>query len=179
MGLTHTMPPHDLQRERDTLLLHISDAFRSVTRNGGVSWSESVVIDRYGSDEESLEARATDKEKGWADLVDDPDWDPCPGLGGFSFLDAIGFRYYLAPAMMRCVRSGHDEGIRFHLNLCDTELRSHMLEQWSALDRRQCLCIARFLRYMIAACANREEPGYKLEREWWQVALDSHWATFR
>ncbi len=173
------MPPHDLQRERDTLLLHIADVFGSVTRNGGVSWSESFVIDNYGSDEERLKARATDKEKHWSELTNKPDWQPCRNLGGFSFLDAIGFRYYLAPAMIRCIQSGDDEGIQFHLTLPDTELRQCMIDTWSALDKRQRLCIARFLRYMIAVCANREEPGYAVDRERWQEALDSHWGTLR
>ena len=171
------MPPPDLQRESDILLAHIADSFRHVTRNGGVSWSESVVIDRHGSAEERRAARAKDTEKNWAELVELQDWSPFAGVGGFSFLDAIGFRYYLAPAMIRCIRSGHDEGIRFYLTLSAGELRQHMLHSWSALDRRQRLCVARFLRYMTTVCDKRGEPGYGVEKEWWQEALDSYWVS--
>ncbi len=112
-------------------------------------------------------------------MIDSPDWEPWEGSGGFSFLDAIGFRYYLAPAMIRCIRSGHDLGIRFFLTLPTDRLRQHTINKWSALDRRQRLCIARFLRYMIAACEGHDEPGHELEREWWQESLHSYWDTLR
>ncbi len=85
----------------------IFETFKGVTREGGVSWAESKVIDDYGSETEQLEARATDKDTCWEDLANDPDWEPFPGIGGFNFLDAIGFRYYLAATMVKELR-GHE-----------------------------------------------------------------------
>lgn len=90
-----------LSLERDSILKEIDVAFAGVTREGGISWSEAVALDNYGTDEECQEARAKDKDISWKELVTDPHWRPLPGVGGFSFLDAIGFRYYLPAAMIR------------------------------------------------------------------------------
>lgn len=100
------------EKDRERLIQRIYAAFRGVTRDGGISWTETGVIDDYGTDEERARARLEDTDRSWEELVDDPRWGPDTGWGGYSFLDAIGFRYYLAPAMVRAVRSGQDTGIR-------------------------------------------------------------------
>jgi hypothetical protein len=100
--------PAELQAERDALIAEIHEAFEGVTREGGVSWNETFVLDGYGSEEECSKARKTDRDHRWADLAYDETWIAGPGVGGWSFLDAIGFRYYLPAGMIRMLTAGHD-----------------------------------------------------------------------
>jgi hypothetical protein len=98
----------DLEAEREALIAEIYAAFKDVSREGGVSWSETYVLDFYGTPEERAEARDRDRDWSWTDLVDDPDWQIGQGSGGLTFLDAIGFRYYLPHAHpARGERRGH------------------------------------------------------------------------
>ena len=167
----------EIDRERPLLTAEIHAAFKDVSRDGGVSWSESDVIDGYGSDEERAAARARDKDASWTQLVDDQHWNPDRGIGGFSFMDAIGFRYYLPAAMIRCIRSGYDEGIQFHLDAGGSteELRAYNIGQLSALDMRQRQCVASFIRYMIAVSALQDDHEH-YDAKAWLAALDSYWA---
>lgn len=162
--------PPELEREREELIREIHAAFADVSREGGVSWSEAEVIDGYGTEEEKAAARRADKDRSWTELVDNRKWDPGFGIGGYCFLDAIGFRYYLPPAMIRCIRSGFDEGIAFHLTR-EGRLR-HMGAQWSLLDQRQQRCVARFLRFMVA---HTEADGDEFFRKRWDEPLQRYW----
>lgn len=169
------MHPDEVHEERAALIKEITAAFHGVSRANGVSWSETDVLDDYGSMDERLRARASDTDRAWTELVDDPEWRPDSGWGGFSFLDAIGFRYYLPAAMLRSVREGENAGIKFHLTVPprgDT-LRQHGLEQLSLLNQRQARCVARFIRFMIEW---RKLEGGGLDEEWWGEALASHWS---
>ena len=76
----------------------IKDAFKDVTREGGVSWHECEVIDNYGSDAERALARTRDTDRHWTELLSTEAFYPS-GIGGFCFLDPIGFRYYLPAAL--------------------------------------------------------------------------------
>ena len=165
------LPPFVIA-ERDALLAEIYDAFPGGSRQGGVSWSESVVIDDYGSPEERAAARAQDRDAKWQDLLDDTSWNPERGVGGWSFLDAIGFRYYLPAAMVISVRQGWDAGILFHLKLPEGDLREWKHDKWSMLSLPQRLCVKRFLQYMgiISAWHVAEDDEYG-----WIAALKSYW----
>lgn len=140
--------PEALRSRGRALTEEIYRVFAEADRVGGVSWSESRVLDDNGSDAERAAARARDVESGWQELVEDETWDPEMGVGGWSFLDPIGFRYYLPAAMVRCVKSGYNIGIEFHLNLLKRWLRKHTWEQWSALNCEQRVCIKHFLQFM-------------------------------
>src|SRR5687767_9365526 len=109
--------PEGFRREQQAVEAQIRAAFRGVTRDGGISWSESVVLDCFGSERAQEQARAEDTERCWEDLVDDPSWRHEVGAGGFPFLDPIGFRYYIAPAMIRCIRAGGGEWISYALTV--------------------------------------------------------------
>ncbi len=154
---------------RDSILAEIHETFKDVSREGGVSWNESKVIDLYGGPDEREEARRADTETHWSQLVDDANWSVLPGVGGFNFLDEIGFRYYLPPAMIRCVQSGCDEGICVYLMERRPEFQSHAKRQQSLLDIRQRSCIARFLLYM----ARKYDHFYD-----WNLALNSGWRRY-
>jgi hypothetical protein len=137
--------PEHLREEQKQVEEEICRAFRGVRREGGVSWSESVVIDLYGSDERRREARAGDLEAGWEELVDDPGWNADKGVGGFTFLDPIGLRYYLAPALIRWSKGiGDGTGMRV-LN----EDTARDQKRTELLNVPQRAAVAKFLAYMI------------------------------
>lgn len=170
----------DLQSNRDTIVQEIQTAFADVTRDEGVSWSETEVIDMSGSEEARRAARAQDTDRNWTELIDDPQWN-APGIGGFSFLDPAGFRYYLPAAMIRSIRDDWQGDLTFHLTLPSNpanphhnlRMGNHRIERWSSLNERQCKCIARFLRYMIA----RDEQRHPANSEW-REPYDSYWHRF-
>ena len=90
---------------RENLVTRIYAVFAGVTREGGVSWSEADFLDgppRKIADR--LKYRANDNDENWESLVEDPKFKFGPGIGGLGFLDAVGFRYYLAPSMIRALR---------------------------------------------------------------------------
>jgi hypothetical protein len=105
------LKPHEVVW-RDQLRAEITKAFDHVRRGtaarGGVdimSWAESEVVDRYGTDEERRAARLADKDTHWLQLVDDTRWQPFAGVGGWTFLAHPSYRYYIPPTMMRFLLS--------------------------------------------------------------------------
>lgn len=128
-----------MKLSREEVIEKIADAFRDVTRDGGISWSEADAIDDYASKVQRAAARAKDKDKSWQEVADDPDWTIDRYDSNFSFLDAIGYRYYLAAAITRQLKRGTyfiDEW-RLEPRRLDREIFS--------LDQR--LAIAEFLRF--------------------------------
>ena len=166
------LPATLLAIERDALIQEITDAFAGVTREGGVSWSEAYAIDYQEEPDEFAKARERDKDTTWTELLENPEWNPSPGMGGWSFLDPIGFRYYLPAGMMRSIREGYNVGIAFHLTLAEDHLKNWHLQKWSLLDDRQRLCVRRFLEYMAKV---DEEDGYIGYFGEWVAALNSYW----
>src|SRR5690349_23011941 len=134
-----------LQKERDRLVEEIKAAFANVTREGGISWSESDVVDAYGSKDQRARAREIDRDLSWTELVDDESWEDSPGVGGWSFLDAIGFRYYLPAAMLRQLHGKGVDAFPFHLTLSKWFLADYTRSQWSLLDERQARCVRDFV----------------------------------
>jgi predicted RNase H-like HicB family nuclease len=167
--------PLTLRTEREDCIDEIYAAFAHVTREGGISWSETDVIDDYGTAEQRAAPRANDMEAGWQQLVDDPHWICDRGFGGFSFLDPIGFRYYLPPAMIRSLRCDAGAGdIAFHLKAPDSNTeRSKEREQWSALSAPQRHCVAHFIRTMMLIDAANVPDS-----EYWYWALRDYWHQF-
>lgn len=148
---------------KQALIDEIYDAFRAVNRSGGVSWSEAYVIDMYGSPKEREQARKKDKEASWPELVDS-DWRDCPGVGGWSFLDPIGFRYYLPAAMVRGIRKGASD-ISFWLTPSAGKLDAWSLNKWSLLDERQRNCVKSFVSLM-GECEREVAEGEWEADEW-------------
>lgn len=115
-------------------------------------------------------ARGTDRD--WTELVDDPGWPIVPQFGGgVSFLDAIGFRYYLPVLMLRELEGGCAVvALEFHLTHDEGESGRYHLTQWSLLDGTQRRCVRRFLRYMAAL---EQASGTSVGP--WAEALHSYW----
>lgn len=163
-----TDPTKHIQREKMAVEAQIREAFRGVTREGGVSWRESRVIDGDGSGLTEELARELDTERRWEDLINDPAWIHEPGVGGLYFLDPIGFRYYIAPVMIRCIREHGDEFISYRLG-CDAEFFDELC---SLLNPQQAHVIARFVRLMIAIHkANDDEWSCR----YWIEAYQKRW----
>ena len=133
-----------------------------------MSWSESVVIDGDGSGRTETQARAEDTERSWEELVDDPNWIDESGMGGFNFLDPIGYRYYIAPAMIRSARTSFGENTGFALTI-DGNFKE---ELQSLISPAQAHAIARFLRLMIAIQLALHERGNAYQ---WVLAYRLHW----
>lgn len=164
------LPP--LPPERDALIDAIREAFRDVSRAGGISWSECDVLDGYGSPEECAEARASDKDRHWSELVDDPKWQPFPGMGGFSFIDGIGFRYYLPVTMIRFLMGEITEWYNGHLLYVIHRFVPNSSGMYSSEQLR---CIARFVEFM----AKYDSTGYRTAKETeWLDALESTWRKY-
>lgn len=181
--------PVALRIERDALIAEIYAAFDDVSREGGVSWSEADVIDAYGSDEQCAEARESDTDRNWTELIDVEAW-----TGGihycsnWSFLDPVGFRYYLPAGLIQSLRDEccDDVTFLFHLTPIETKkppgfrVDSDQRARWELLTVRQRSCVARYLRFIIAwqelprtgdtswdvRCA--EEPRRAYEQYWKQ-----------
>lgn len=165
-----------LTQRKAGLIADIRASFRDVDRRFGVSWSESSVIDGYGPEEECARARQLDTDTHWTDVLQDPEWEPSPGHGGFSFLDAIGFRYYLPAAMIWTLNHGESSLIDFHLTAqLNNKGRKRIPGQWSTLTPTQCRTVARFLQYMVDTIKADRRTSDSVA---WQEALDSHWAKF-
>ncbi len=164
-----------LLREQAALLAEIDAAFADVSRDGGMSWSESVVIDDHGSESERLEARRSDKDRHWSELVEDNAWEPGVGCGGWSFLDTIGTRYYLPAALKRSVMEGEDAGVQFALTFGGREPGNWAKTKYAIFDDRQRGCVARFLLFMIEV-SRQEEWGHDMEA--WRKTLESGWLPY-
>src|SRR5262245_19605445 len=88
------------------LLSEIRRVFAGVTRDGGTSRCASLQIDDYVPLDqvvESAEAQSLDPGTDWTLIPAEWLW-RFGGKGGFSFVDARGFRYYLPAAMTLFIR---------------------------------------------------------------------------
>lgn len=162
--------PERFKPEQDAVEALIRRAFRGVTREGGVSWSEADAIDSSCNESEWSLARALDTEACWEDLIDDPQWDYDSTGGGFNFLDPIGWRYYIAPAMIRCTRDGGGEFISYHLKQ-GGEYRD---EQVSLLSRNQKHAVATAIRLMIPISQSLD-PNFRHASDAWSYVYRLHW----
>jgi hypothetical protein len=168
--------PQFLRAERDGLIAEIYAAFEGVSREGGVCWSECVVMDAYGGAEAAQAARLLETDTAWADLLFDRRWSQMDQIALWSYLDPIGYRYYLPVGMLVGLRAEYDT---FNVSFCctltldgDLSSRSYHFEQWSALNRRQRECVRRFLEYMEVY----EAFSLYDDRNDWSLASYSYWS---
>ncbi len=101
--------------DREAILAEIRSAFEGFTRDGGMSWSEAILANVYGPDDDGVESRWQDDGKDWEAVASDPEWPAEPKKGGFSFLDATGYRYYLPAAMTVALNDGPCEYLGYSL----------------------------------------------------------------
>lgn len=172
----------EMELRRKALIAEVYDAFEGVSREGGVSWRQSRLHDagvRPYTQREYREAGEQDKDKCWQDLVEDATWDPDIG-GSFSFLDAIGFRYYIPVVLVRELRDFGSCGITawFYFNCPVTEEAGRELSvgRFASLNNRQKRCIAAFIRYAIDREVAEKNGGMAFEG--YAEAWIHHWRRF-
>jgi len=164
------------QAERDSIIADIHVAFAGVVRGKhGISWKECEALDNYESNEACEAARRSDPDMAWSDLVEDTDWDPFPGIGGFSFINVQGFRYYLPPTMIRFLRGNNSEWFPGHLlGSISRFVDPHMCPPlWS---EPQLQSIARFIAFM--ARHDAECRVFPDEPNPWTEAISKHWQAY-
>ena len=155
--------PRSYSLEVVTLLAEIKKVFLKVQRGGGVTLHETAVLDHYGSEEMQRHARRKDNDRHWWDVRDE--WiEAFGGVGGLSFLDAEGFRYYLPAYMSYWLRSGQEPNLlTFHL---ENPNRYGFDTLFSPTEKST---IAKFLDYVrIHFQENRHAKR----------ALDNYWGRF-
>lgn len=167
--------PDSLTQERDELIAVIHEVFLGVTRDGGVSWSETYILDSAGSKSDQAKARELDTEKSWQELVNDPRWQPGLLVGGWSFLDPVGFRYYLPAGMIRAANLSCSIFFPSILNASFIEDREWALNLWSKLDVPQRRAIAHFITFMKKL---ESELDHASEATKWEQAYESYWFEF-
>lgn len=188
--------PEHLEAERKALIQEIHAAFAGVSREGGVSWSESIVIDDWGDAEACATARKRDTDRSWTELVDGMTWDYSIPWGGYSFLDPIGARYYLPAAMCRILREiasvstrkpdteADGDGAQRLLALLEVRAasrRDHSFRLLTLLDHRQRLATARFVRLMmsISELSDTNDTFLAFTCDNWSAAHEAYWHLFR
>lgn len=155
----------DLLAERQALIGETFEAFEDVSREGGVSWIEAQLLDRFASPEECQAAREQDRET-WQELLADPSW----SAEGFEFcyLDPIGFAYYLPAGMIRSIQAGFDQEVGFILSLPNRdEYWGNRFEDFRRpMTLRQATVVKRFLHYMANICPDDDRWSTALQRGW-------------
>ena len=157
------------EARKAALIEEITAAFDGVSRQGGVSMLEARVIDDYGSDEERAKARRQDNETRWQDVPDEK-------IGGgngheaLSFLDPIGFHYYLPAYLvwyLRNVDSDWDHNtlssVDFHLaaGYKKGEIEDYYRGKYEMLSLIQTRAVAHFLEFQ----AEREDWFAEINRQ--------------
>lgn len=140
--------------EARAIVIQIAEAFRGVTRDGGISWEQAMVMDDYGTEE-----LAPSRDRIWQDLVDDPKWEPEDPCSYFAFLDPLGFRYYLPAAMVRAVRNGYSDDLPHQLD------PRRNADKLSNLEDAHRDCIRHFLAHM-ARIESEEVRWTRVLKQW-------------
>lgn len=152
--------PKHTDRLRSALLAQIRSAFAHVTREGGVSVTEAYAIDNDANEQARLAARAEDTDTHWSD-IHPPTADPAGSA--LTFMDPIGFRYYLPACMTWALH--HDPRINpssaEDWNGHDAIAHAAATgptgnENWSALTDPERRCVARFLA-LCTLCTEHED----------------------
>lgn len=161
---------------RDRLIANIGEAFGEVSLMGGRSWTQCEILDTAAPKSHGPPSHKQN-DRPWQLLTDDSTWQPFPGIGGFAFIDEIGFRYYLPPTMIRFVRGDVSHWYETHLPTIITgflHIADETGEQPGDLSWTECQlrCIARFIAFM----ANDRSPnGDDSSRTAWRAMLDAGW----
>lgn len=170
--------------ERTRLIAEIDAAFAGMSRRGGVSLHQTVLVDGCGAPGETYAmAAARDAEARWQD-VPQHDLKEISGVGGIAFFDPIGYRYYL-PAYLTWWLQGGDRsgGFAIECTLYSLDLtppkgstdeqtrahREHSLKRFSDLTPRQARGVEQFLRFVLQF--SDEDFFRKIARQ----ALAAYW----
>lgn len=159
---------------RQTLIQTITLAFQDVGRADGVTLHQARVLDDYGSEEEQAQALALDTDSHWWEVPDEWISEFSEAL---SFLDPVGFRYYI-PAYMIWTLKHYTTSQSFSVDstiyafYLYKGLEAHKLGYFELMDSAQAQVICQFLRYCV------KFGGDYLDDRVAQEALDKYWQQF-
>ncbi|MDX2147341.1 MAG: hypothetical protein SFZ23_07440 [Planctomycetota bacterium] len=161
------MPTTPSDPDTDAVLDEIVEAFRSVNRVGGRSWTDAMALDLMGVPRVDFPIAHREDDQSWIDVANDGGWDPYRGVGGWPFLDGVGFRYYLAAAMYRAVQTGESGDLARQMDLpSNAKAQCRFLGRW-VLDARQQRVVEKVANLMRArALAADDASGFD---EWDRV----------
>jgi hypothetical protein len=148
----------------------LEQAFKGVTRERGQSWTGSIALDLMGVTGVDFTVTHREDDGSWRDVASDPGWDPDSGVGGWPFLDSIGFRYYLAAAMWRVLDGGEVACLAWQFQRpLKGASRRRFDDRW-ILDQAQHAAAMRFAAFMLErAIAAGDQAGY----DEWDAAIRS------
>lgn len=157
--------------DKDAVMAQIAAAFDGVSRAGGVSLREGRVIDDYGTDAERDAARLLDTDTCWQDVPDD---DLNTYGMSLSFVDPIGFRYYLPAYLcysLRLMSKGVGvHSMLFHLDMQgrDAGIREMLFKRFGLLTPAQGKAVGSFLQYIAAQGDEFDrEDAARIFRDYW------------
>lgn len=164
----------NFEQHKSTLIAQIHAAFKGVKREGGVTLHEAWLIDCCASDKQRVRARKLDTERRWEDV-------PASDIENYysilSFLDPIGFRYYLPAYMVWTLQNYEHSGSTsvdntiYALNFTP-RLREHCMEKFRLFTLEQSAAICAFLTFMAT-----EQEGFADARVAYQ-AWENYWKRF-
>ena len=162
--------------DREATIRAIHQAFAGVSRANGVTLHEAQVIDDHGSDQARQRARSRDSEAKWEQV---PPEDIAGHYSTLSFLDPVGFKYYI-PAFMTWTLRNYDvsdsltvDHTIYALNpSLKPKLRTWQLERYSIFSEEQAVAVAAFLRYLAENADGCADDGAANE------ALHDYWARY-
>lgn len=163
------------EQRKLALIEEITAAFDGVSREDGVTLSETYVIDDYGSPEERAEVRKEDTERWWQNVPDD---NISCADAALSFLDPKGFRYYI-PAYLVWYLRKMDSSERDKSNTFESIIDALTIQNDSAIDEysfprfrllnpQQSKAVARFLQFEAEHEGFHRDARRALERYWGQ-----------
>lgn len=135
----------------------IYHAFAGVSREGGISLHEALILDYSGTfDSTNRKHRAMKSKDRDQDWVEVPEADIAAGYQGLCFVDAIGFRYYLPAYIIWSLKnfgsrtSDTAQWTLYALGRGTTRSRwEDFEEKLSLFTVEQRTAVAQFLRYML------------------------------
>ncbi|MBU0504638.1 hypothetical protein KJ708_01500 [bacterium] len=164
----------DFEKQSQNLIKEIEEAFCDVLLEDGVTISQAMVIDDYGTVEQEAEARKQDTESCWQDITDQKIIDCC---SVFSYLDAKGFHFYIPAYLRTALRNFHDDpnGI---CSSCEFYLSSESSTTFTKTVLKikftvsQVKAIIRFLSFIIAVDEYAEKTTIKSSIKKWEKKLE-------
>jgi hypothetical protein len=132
----------DARREEARKILEaIRRDFDEVRPECAITLHETLELDGCGAVQAGLAARKRDTDKHWWEVRDE--WlGEVNGIGGLSFLNDAGFRYYLPAYMSYWLRTGYEPGcLRYFI----AGSRKYRYRLFNAAQR---VTIARFVKFV-------------------------------
>jgi hypothetical protein len=168
------MTPMD---ERTSLIEEIRIAFAGLSREGGTTLREARALDDYdlwtgSTEQERAPFRNLDVDQSWEEVPDD-DIERFDSV--FSFLNPIGFRYYLPAYMVWDIKyydvsSSCSTGNVVYALCMPSDIGGWEAGRFSVFNPAQCRAICHFLKFM----ASHDDL---LEAQI-NDALDAYWGRF-